>query len=187
MPAGISRLTEEIASSDKKYFLDANVWIFALGNPPSSNSNGQEYIDFLDSLLASEMKIYSHTILISEVFNALMRITFRDFVKIKEHQAGKRLHFDYKKDFRHTEEYLQAFKRFQSDIEAYLPFIHIIDKEYEYEMSYLIKNLPSTSDFNDYLYYEMALDLGLVIVTDDGDFDYEGIEILTENKELLKK
>ncbi|MBN3583368.1 PIN domain-containing protein [Algoriphagus aestuarii] len=184
MPVGISRLTEEIPSPDKKYFLDANVWIFALGNP-SSNSNGQEYIDFLDNLLANEMEIYSHTILISEVFNALMRITFKDFVRIKEYQAGKSLHLDFKKDFRQTEEYLQAFKRFQSDIEAYLPFIRIIDKEYEYEMSYLIKNLPPTSDFNDYLYYEMAVDLGLVIVTDDKDFNYDGIEILTENRALL--
>ncbi|OOG76496.1 PIN domain-containing protein [Algoriphagus sp. A40] len=186
MPTGIFRLTKETASSEKRYFLDANVWIFALGNPPSPNTKGQEYIDFLDSLLGSKMKIYSHTILISEVFNALMRITFKDFTKSEELRTGKKLNLDFKKDFRHTKEYLQAFTRFQSDIEAYLPFIHIIDKEYDYEMSYLIKNLPPNSDFNDYLYYEMAVDLGLTIVTDDGDFNYSGVEILTENNTLLK-
>jgi hypothetical protein len=33
----------------------------------------------------------------------------------------------------------------------------------------------------------MALDLGLTIVTDDGDFDYQGIQVLTENQKLLDK
>jgi predicted nucleic acid-binding protein len=185
MPSGIFRLTKEKASSGKHYFLDANVWIFALGNP-SSNSKGQEYIDFLDSLLEKEFKIYSHTILISEVFNALMRINFKDFVHTEELRIGKSQKLDFKRDFRQTEEYFQAFSRFQSDIEAYIPFLQMLDKEYNYEMSYLIKNLPPNSDFNDYLYYEMALDLGLTIVTDDSDFNYGGIEILTENPKLLR-
>jgi hypothetical protein len=32
----------------------------------------------------------------------------------------------------------------------------------------------------------MALDLGLTVVTDDGDFNFSDIEILTENSWLIR-
>ncbi|WP_194972534.1 PIN domain-containing protein [Aquiflexum lacus] len=185
MRKGFFKLSEETIDIEKKYFLDANVWIFALGNPPGPNTNGVQYIKFLDSLIENESPIYCHTILISEVFNALMRIAFSDYLKMEELKTGTKPKLDFKKDFRGMEEYSNTFKRFQSDFQAYLPYFKIIDKEYEYELGYLIKNLPVSSDFNDYLYYEMALDQGLSIVTDDGDFNYSGIEIITENRSLL--
>lgn len=188
MPKGIFLLSDETSalSSEKKYFLDANVWIFALGNPPGSNSNFQAYLDFLDKLLENKFKIFSHTILISEVFNALMRISFEEFKNVEQIRTGTKPKLDFKRDFRGSNEYNLAFERFQSDINAYLPCIHILDTEYDFDLNYLIKNLPVSSDFNDYLYYEMALDLNLTIVTDDRDFNYTGIEILTENRALLK-
>jgi hypothetical protein len=115
-----------------------------------------------------------------------MRISFEEYRKVEQYRTGIRPNLDFKKDFRGNNEYNLAFERFQSDISAYLPYIHILDTEYDFDLSYLIKNLPVSSDFNDYLYYEMAVDLNLTIVTDDRDFNYSGIEILTESPNLLK-
>lgn len=185
MKKGFFKLSEEKLSNEKKYFLDANVWIFALGNPPNSRVKSEDYIIFLDSLIENNLPIYSHTILISEVFNALMRIAFIDYLNTEEIRTGTKPKLDFKKDFRSKDEYSNTFERFQSDIQAYLPYVRLIDKEYDYELDYLIKNMPVSSDFNDYLYYEMALDQGLSIVTDDSDFNYTDIEVLTENKKLL--
>ncbi len=182
----ISRLSEHKLDESMKYFLDANVWIFALGNPPSPNTPGEEYIKFLDRLIESGTPIYSHTILISEVFNALMRINFQDFLKTEEYRTGRKPQLDFKKDFRGKTEYLDALSRFKSDIQAYLPSIHLIDKEIEFELGYLVENIPSSSDFNDYLFYEMAISQNLTVVTDDGDFNFSDIEILTQNSWLIK-
>ena len=186
MSVSISRLSDHRLDKEKKYFLDANVWIFALGNPPSPKTPGEEYIKFLDTLLESGIEIYAHSILISEIFNALMRINFQDYLKSEHHRTGKKPILDFKKDFRGRSEYLDALSRFKSDIQAYSSNIQLIDNQLDFDPDYLIKNIPSSSDFNDYLFYEMALDQNLTIVTDDGDFNFSGIEILTQNPWLLK-
>lgn len=186
MSLRISKLSNHKLDGSRKYFLDANVWIFALGNPPSPKTPGEEYIQFIDTLLESETQIYSHSILISEVFNALMRINFQDYLKTEQYRTGKKPLIDFKRDFRGKVEYLNALNRFKSDIQAYLPNIKLIDNQLNFDPEYLVKNIPSTSDFNDYLFYEMALDQKLTIVTDDGDFNFSDIEILTENNWLLK-
>jgi predicted nucleic acid-binding protein len=186
MSLNISKLSDHPLDGGRKYFLDANVWIFALGNPPSPNTPGEDYIKFLDRLIESGTPIYSHTILISEVFNALMRINFQDYLNAGQYRTGKRPKLDFKRDFRGKAEYLNALSRFKSDIQAYLPSIQLIDKEIEFELGYLTKNIPTSSDFNDYLFYEMALAQNLTVVTDDGDFNFSDIEILTQNNWLIK-
>lgn len=182
----IAKLSDHKLDTERKYFLDANVWIFALGSPPSLNTPGEEYIRFLDRLLESGAQVYSHSILISEVFNALMRINFQDYLKAEQYRTGKKPALDFKRDFRGKGEYLNALSRFKSDIQAYLPNIQLIDSQLNFELEYLVKNIPTSSDFNDYLFYEMALDQKLTIVTDDGDFNFSDIEILTENSWLIR-
>lgn len=151
MALNIAKLSDHKLDDQKMYFLDANVWIFSLGNPPSPNTPGEEYIKFLDRLLESGAPIYSHSILISEVFNALMRINFQDYLKAEQYRTGNRPVLDFKKDYRGKPEYLNALSRFKSDIQAYLPNIQLIDNQLNFDPDYLVKNIPNTSDFNDYL------------------------------------
>ena len=149
-------------------------------------------MSFAENLLQNEIKIPTHTLIFSEVFNALLRNAFEDFKSqlkantLDEVERKKIDGYNLKKHFRGTQEYQTTLERIKSDIQAYIPSLEFLDKSYDLDFEYISKSLTTSSDFNDYLYYEMALDLGLTIVTDDGDFNFSGIEILTESYWLLK-
>jgi len=190
MPFNISKLSDQTLSKEKCYFLDANVWVFTLGAISSPNKKELIYIDFAENLLLNEFQIWSHSLVFSEVFNALIRNSFSDFknqLLTKETNPRERIgKFTVKRDFRGTPEYHSAFERIKSDVQAYVPNLEFLDKAYDLDFKYISQNYPSNSDFNDYLYYEMAIDKNLTLVTDDGDFSFSDVEILTENQFLLK-
>ncbi|WP_439473678.1 hypothetical protein [Algoriphagus formosus] len=176
----------------RKYFLDSNVWIFTLGAIVNPKPRETAYLSFAENLLQHGIKIQTHTLVFSEVFNALLRNAFDDFksqlkAKALDEAERKKIEaYSLKKHFRGTKEYQIALERIKSDVQAYIPSLEFLDKSYDLDFEYISKSLTTSSDFNDYLYYEMALDLGLTIVTDDGDFNFSDIEILTENHWLLK-
>lgn len=192
MALNIAKLSDHKLDSSKKYFLDANVWVFTLGAIVNPSPKETAYLSFAENLLQNQVKIQTHTLVFSEVFNAVMRNAFDDFksqlkAKALDDAERKKIEgFSLKKHFRGTTEYQTALERIKSDVQAYIPSLEFLDKSYDLDFEYISKSLTTSSDFNDYLYYEMALDLGLTIITDDGDFNFSGIEILTENPWLLK-
>jgi len=192
MALNISQLSKQKLDNKKQYFLDANIWIFALGAILSPNKKESVYIEFVDNLLVGDFKIWTHSLVFSEVFNALIRNSFDDYkneLLANEHRPAERLRIQnllLKRDFRGTSEYYSALERIKSDIQSYVPNLEFLDKLYDLDFGYLTKNYSSDSDFNDYLYYEMSLDHSLTIITDDGDFNFSEVEILTENHWLLK-
>lgn len=192
MSFNISQLSKQKLDPKKQYFLDSNVWIFALGAILSPNQKESIYIDFVDELLSSKFQIWTHSLVFSEVFNALIRNSFDDFKRQllateSNPQARKKIeNMVIKKDFRGTNQYNSTITRIKSDIQSYVLGLNFLDKSYDLDFSYITKNYPSNSDFNDYMYYEMALDHSLTIVTDDGDFNFSDVEIITENQWLLK-
>ena len=48
------------------------------------------------------------------------------------------------------------------------------------------KQIGSQADFNDHYYHELFVGKDIPIVTDDGDFIFQDIEIITNNKNLIK-
>jgi hypothetical protein len=192
MSLNICQLSKQKLDSNKQYFPDANIWIFTLGAILSPNPKESVYIDFVEDLLSNKSQIWTHSLVFSEVFNALIRNSFDDFKRqllTKESKPELRKKIEsmvLKKDFRGTKEYNSTIERVKSDIQSYVPMLNFLDKSYDLDFGYITKNYPSNSDFNDYMYYEMAIDHSLTIVTDDGDFNFSGIEIFTENQWLLK-
>lgn len=192
MALNISQLSRKKLDSKKQYFLDSNVWIFALGAILSPNKKESVYIEFVDNLLVSDFKIWTHSLVFSEVCNALIRNSFDDYKNELLAHENRSIERDkinklgLKKDFRGSSEYNSTLERIRSDIQSYIPNLMFLDKLFDIDFGYLIKNYPSNSDFNDYLYYEMALEHSLTIITDDGDFNYSDVEIFTENHWLLK-
>jgi predicted nucleic acid-binding protein len=190
MAGRIQRLSIHEVESNRKYFLDSNVWIFALSNILNPNPKESVYIDFIGKLLEKEQVIYSHTLVVAEVFNAIARINFKNFKKNLPFDPNNQLNsqqidnLDFKKDYRGSEDYMYHLSQFKSEFEIYSKNIKLMDKEIDLDIAYLVKNVDGNSDFNDYFFYELAIDLGLTIVTDDRDFDYKGIDILTENQSL---
>lgn len=192
MPTKTHQLSQHILNPDKKYFLDANIWINYLSNPNNPTRKEQTYINFFEGLINKQIQIYSHSLVISEVMNAMLRIAFKAYKKNLKIGSNKTLtnyqidNLDYKKSYRNTDDFKRHFSQIKSDIEAYSPYVILLDSDFSPNLELLMENIPSSSDFNDYFYHEMGLLLGLTIVTDDGDFSYPDIEILTENKALLR-
>ncbi len=50
----------------------------------------------------------------------------------------------------------------------------------------MLERIPHIADFNDFYYARFCRNNGYSIITDDGDFKFEGVEILTINQELLR-
>ncbi len=192
MAGKIQQLSKHKIEKGEKYFLDSNVWIFALSNITNPTPSESIYMDFMGKMLENGCIFYSHSLVISEVFNAIARINFKNYKRFLPKDPKNRLsvhqieNLDFKRDYRGSDDYLHNFERFKSEFEIYCHNIHILDREIEIDVAYQVKNIDANSDFNDYLYYEMALDLDLTIITDDGDFNYQEIEILTENQTLLR-
>jgi predicted nucleic acid-binding protein len=192
MALNISQLCKQKLDPNKRYFLDANVWIFTLGAILAPTDRETVYIEFVDDLLSGDFQIWTHSLVFSEVFNALLRNSFSDFkrqlllIESNPNERKKIENYLLKKHFRGTPEYNSTLGRIKSDIQSYVPKLSFLDKSYDLDFGYITKNYPTNSDFNDYLYYEMSLDHSLTIVTDDGDFNFSDVEIYTENQWLLK-
>lgn len=157
MAGRIQRLSLHVVEPDRKYFLDSNVWIFALSNFLNPNLKESIYIDFIGSLLEKDQVIYSHTLVIAEVFNAIARINFKNYKRNLPLDPNNQLNsqqienLDFKRDYRGSEDYIYHLGQFKSEFEVYSESIKLVDKELDLDLAYLIKNVDGNSDFNDYL------------------------------------
>jgi len=188
----IERLSSHSLDPSRKYFLDANIWITYLTNPQHPKAKEEVYMQFFEKLINNQVPIYSHSLIISEVINAMLRIAFKSY---KDNLPGdphnglsknQILNLDFKKDYRITSDYNYHLRNVKGDLGAYLPYVEVLDDKFKPDMDDLVGNLPENADFNDFFYYRMAKANGLTIVTDDGDFIFKNIDILSENGFLFR-
>lgn len=188
----IEQLSLHSLESTKKYFLDANIWITYLINPQNPRSNELVYMRFFEKLIENQLPIYSHSLIISEVINAMLRIAFKSYKDNLRFDPSNRLsksqiqELDFKKDYRITSDYNYHLRNVKGDLGAYLPYVEVLDDKFKPDMDDLVGNLPENADFNDFFYYRMAKANRLTIVTDDGDFVFKNIDILSENGFLFR-
>ena len=192
MPFQIQRLTNNTPVISTNYFLDANVWIYALQylQSPSTKPWEQMYVDFFDDVINSTLnpnpKILMPSVLASEIINTYLRqVAFEDFKRIPGNANAS-----FKRDFRPTQACLLAYEQILDDLHSYRNSIKYISD------APIISNSPSflsatqlEVDFNDKFYSHLLLELQknepITIVTNDNDFAIENIHILTNNRQLL--
>ncbi len=75
----IQKLSLHQIDPERKYFLDANIWILILKSPLNPRSRETQYLKFFESLLEKKISIYAHSLLLSEIFNRIMRINFDEY------------------------------------------------------------------------------------------------------------
>ncbi len=64
--------------------------------------------------------------------------------------------------------------------------LHFLDDEFNaLEPLKLLANLTDKYDFNDFYYYNLLKNKNITVVTDDGDFKFKDIEIVTYRYELI--
>lgn len=179
--------------TSNNYFVDAQIWIYALQGDSSLDWWQLQYVDFfysiVDSTIEPKPKIVVPTILFSEILN-----TWIKGIALKEFQAGMSIeeirNFNFKKQYRTTTHYKENFEKVCDDILSLknsLIFINDFD---------LISNPPvyinteiDPFDFNDYLYYLICKEYQkrdkISIVTNDSDFQISDIPIITNNRDLI--
>jgi hypothetical protein len=194
-------ITRVSATAYSYYFFDANCWVTQLlytsGTLNQVKRNQPlKYVNFFSSVItaatshgnkptASRPKIIVTSLLISEIFNAYMHL------KHSVYQKTNPTCQNFKKDYRPTADYERQTKILSSDFEAYKDYI-LIESDYVKEIDpfTLFQSVSPTNDFNDVFLYFQLIEIRktmnpIAIVTDDSDFVFEGIDIITANATLL--
>lgn len=201
MSVNILDITKISPNTYSYYFFDANSWITQLlytsGTLKEAHRNQPEkYVNFFSGVItaatrqgnkptADKPKIIITSLLISEIFNAYMRLKFDSYQKT--HPECKK----FKRDYRSTTDYTKQTKALISDFEAFKDYVHL-ESDYikEIDPYTLLQSVSSVNDFNDiYLYFQLIeikkMKNSIAIVTDDADFVFDGIDIITANSTLL--
>lgn len=180
------------------YFCDSNVWIAALRYIPSDYEIPYQYFisgivnlnnitePKLEKKIKHKPKIVLNSLVLSEVINAFMRnVAMKEYYEDKPeydlHEFKK-----YRDD--PASDYYAQLKSLCTDISAYSDYIVFHNDEFDtIEPFSIISVLPTLSmDFNDLYYCNLLKKKGIPIVTNDKDFKFENIEIITANRELLR-
>lgn len=176
-------------AKDRLYFFDANVWVLILSPPSDLKPYEKPYIAFFESLIEANPegkgetpKIIVTPLLLSEIFNQHMQSQFRLWKNFNGIADA-----NFKKDFRPTAEHETCVRTFTSDILSYRAYIDFRTDDMEaIDPVSLLESFPGNTDFNDQCYYLQAYDNGWCIVTNDGDFLQPKVDIITNNRDLLK-
>jgi predicted nucleic acid-binding protein len=122
-------------------------------------------------------RIYINALIYSEVYNACIRSS------CDAYNVASNLDLN-PKQYRATQDFLSSLKSIRGDFRAYTKFL-LIETDLIHSPDDVLDTMPLFSDFNDHYYFKIAQSKGLSIVTNDRDFKYENIEIITKNGKLL--
>ena len=174
-------------ASGRLYFLDSNVWLHILAESPEPRV--QPYLDFWNQLVelsdGTTPVVAATSLLIAETFNAHLKSGFRRYEK--EHPAPRGQSLNFKRDYRDTADYKRQRDNFLYQFGAYQSYVSIVSDDVDRtDVWQMLERIPSIADFNDFYYSRFCRNNGYSIVTDDGDFKFKDVEILTINQELLR-
>lgn len=172
--------------SSEGLFFDANIWMYLYS--PIANYGKKTtaaYSKFLKEMIQQESRIYISSLILSEFFNANLRLEFN----IRK-QKNPSQYSDFKKDFRNTTDGVSLAKDLVKIVRRQiLRIAERMDDDFtQIDLDELFSE-PANSDFNDSYYANLAVRNRLAVVTNDSDFAFSSIDvqILTANKHLLKK
>jgi len=176
-------------AESRLYFFDANVWVLILSPPTDLEPYEKPYITFFESLIEANPegkretpKIIVTPLLLSEIFNQHMQSQFRMWKDFNGRSDA-----NFKKDFRPTDDHDVCVRNFTSDFLSYQSWIAFKNDDMEsIDPNSLLASFPANTDFNDQCYYLQAYDKDWSIVTNDGDFLQPKVEIITNNRALLR-
>lgn len=172
-------------AAGERLYLDANVWLFSLGQPERFYKPNPAKADIYQNVLCRCMGFGKSGLCISQrvVAEFANRFLSFEFDWWKKGDESKKL-----KDFRRTPDHQKSMKILETTIAGkILPYCTVLD-----EMTIIDK--PSfwdvfrsgRCDINDYGIYELCRKNDLVLVTDDGDYSFvDDVSIVSANPRLL--
>lgn len=179
------------------YFLDANIWLILIQPSIEIKDYQKIYIRFIEQILnwkgKNSPKIVINSLVVSEVINAYLRSRFeiwkQNTIQMAKTEPEKmeEKELNFKLHYRIDPEYKIYLDNVKDELLSRKEFCIILDNtEEENDIWRIIKELDSSADFNDNFYAEMAIDKNYTIITNDADFIFPHIPILTANNKLLK-
>ena len=174
-----------LSLKNKKILLDANIWTYIfceIGG--TSKFYVHKYSKGFFILLKSQNKIYTDLTILSEFVNRYLRISFVNYKKRKKLGA-----FDYKKDYRKTTDYEEAWTTVCNIVrEKIISNSEIINSEYDQNsIKKLLREDQLGTDFNDNHIVNLCEIEDMFLMTNDADFKNTNLNVITENSAYWKK
>lgn len=160
--------------SDRVFF-DANIWMFIYG-PPQRKDKTSIYSGALRRLLEARSTIFIDLLVISEMINTYARLKWRLIAPERRF-----------KTFRNSPEFAETAEEIADYVNRSVKLCSRIENRYHrFDLSALMSEYRTGGfDFNDQVIRDLCREKGWTLITDDGDFDSQGITILTANSRLL--
>ena len=184
----VMRVSDYEFTSGDRLFLDANIWLYLVCPPaqkPESSDKSRVYSGAFADILKAGSRIYIDVLIISEFINRYARLRWEQWKLEASDNVGnvKTL-----KAFRNSPAFTPIAWEISNDARRVLGFCSRVESGFEgLPINDLLHNYGMGKfDFNDQVIAELCKREGLTLVTDDGDFKYQGLSILTENRRLLK-
>lgn len=168
------------------------MWIKLLRPPFDLTPRDKKYLTFFEKFKgsAANPKIAVTSLVLSEVINRIMReVAMRKYIKDNVVAEKDVVPGYYKQVYRKTDHFKGQYALLCDDIKDY-------HNKYEFisdslgdgiKTKDILSNPAPGLDFNDGYYVLLAKHYGFPIVTDDGDFFVEDVQIMTYNNALYQK
>jgi hypothetical protein len=203
MPA--IRITDLDTSDKELYFIDTNIWILALSKSrPKPDNYLFCYLEFFERIIEiNELarigdpviincnyipKIAVTSLLLSEIINTYLRqVAMPAFFK-KNDCKGINFKGAYRDD--PNSDHNKQLAIIIDDLCGLYASgaIKLIDDEFSTSNPFeQLKEMPPKMDFNDYIYFKQFKKKNIPIVTNDADFSFSELVVITNNNRLLRK
>ena len=165
-------------SADRLFF-DTNIWIFLFGQNKPGELKSKIYSWTLNRILKAESRIYIDVLVVSEFINTYARRQFK---------LTKRKYKNFKK-FRQSEQFKPVASEIADVTKRILRHCKRIGSGFDtLAINALIDEYAKgESDFNDQIIAAICKRERLTLITDDGDFSGQGIQVLTANRKMLRR
>lgn len=167
-------------SQDEQILVDTNIWLYlfpAPGNPPHNYAH--QYSTAFANLVSAKAQPILDPMVLSEYLNRYIRI---------EWEGNYRAQYPRFKDFRNSPDFASVSSAAETFAKSILSFcqIHSVRAD-ELDLNQALSAFSAGGeDFNDALLVDVCKKRNLKLMTNDGDFQDGGIEVLTTNRRLLR-
>jgi len=167
-------------SSNEQVLVDTNVWLYLFPAPGNPRHNfAKQYSVAFANLVSAQAQPVLDPMVLSEYLNRYVRIEWEGNFKTTY------LKF---KDFRNSHDFSSVASSAETFAKGILSFcqIHSVPAN-ELDLNLALADFSSGNvDFNDALLVDICKKKNIKLMTNDGDFQDGGIEVLTTNPRLLR-
>jgi len=164
-------------------FFDANIWIYIYGPMAKSRQLAVEkYSKAFSDIVRNRKTICTDTMIMSEFINRYLRICYSNYKTLMDKPS-----LDFKKGYRITEDYKQAMKTVYATVKnKIIPIVNITNNSFTNDsFKELLDESNFNLDFNDSHICSTCNEHNMYLLTHDGDFVNEDIDVISFNNKYF--